>query len=138
MNNLKSLLAAVLVLAMSLSLCACGGEAETPADTTAAPVVTEAPAETEAPAQEVKGGYTITVVDENGNPIAGAMVQMCKDTCYPGVTDEDGTVTFDLAEDDYKVSFLALPAGYTYVDETQEFHFEEGSMTLTITLKAAE
>lgn len=136
MNNLKKLLAALLVLALSLGLCACGGKAEAPAETEAPVVQTEAPVqETEAPAEEAsEGGYTITVVDENGKPIAGAMVQMCKDTCYPGVTNEEGVVTFDLAEDDYKVSFLMLPAGYVYADETEEFHFENGSKSLTITL----
>ena len=139
MNHLKSLIAAMMVLAVSLTLCACGGKTEEPAETTAAPVVTETPVQqTEAPAEETVGGYTITVVDENGKPIAGAMVQMCKDTCYPGFTDENGVVKFDLAQDDYKVSFLALPDGYTYVDEAQEFYFEDGSMELTITLKTAE
>ena len=81
--------------------------------------------------------YTVNVVDEAGNPIAGAMVQLCKDTCFPGVTDANGVAKFTLAEDEYKVSFLALPAGYTYVDDTQEFYFADGSMELTITLKAA-
>ena len=46
---------------------------------------------------------------------------------------------FNLPEDTYKVSFLALPAGFTYMDEAvQEFYFENGSTDLTITLKAAE
>lgn len=138
MKNLKCLMAIVLMLAMALSLAACGGETapETEAPETEAPVVTtEAPvAETEAPVEE--DAYLVTVVDEAGNPIAGAMVQLCKDTCFPGVTGADGVAKFVLAEDAYKVSFLALPAGYTYVDDTQEFYFEDGSMELTITLKA--
>ena len=45
---------------------------------------------------------------------------------------------FVFFQDTYKVSFLALPAGYTYVDDVQEFYFENGSMEMTITLKAAE
>ncbi len=141
MKNVKRLVAAVLMLAMALSLCACGGEkpAETEAPAvTEAPVVTEAPAaETEAPAEE-EGGYSVTVLDENGAPIAGAMVQLCKDACVPGVTDAAGTAKFNLPEDEYKVSFLALPAGYAYVDEVDTFYFEDGSMEMTITLKAAE
>lgn len=141
MKNLKCLTAIVLMLAMALSLAACGGSeapAETKAPETEAPVVvTEAPEiETEAPVEEAPA-YTVTVVDENGTPIAGAMVQLCKDTCFPGVTDANGVAKFTLAEDEYKVSFLALPAGYTYVDDTQEFYFADGSMELTITLKAA-
>lgn len=136
---MKKLIAIVLMLTMALSLAACGGNsaAETEAPETEAPVVTtEAPVvETEAPVEE-EDAYIVTVVDEAGNPIAGAMVQMCKDTCFPGVTGADGVAKFVLAEDEYKVSFLALPAGYTYVDDAQEFYFEDGSMELTITLKA--
>jgi len=66
------------------------------------------------------------------------MVQLCKDACVPAVTDAEGVARFALPEDTYKVSFLALPAGFAYVDEVQEFYFEDGSMDMTITLKAAE
>lgn len=117
MKNLKYLLTALLVLAMALVLCACGG--------------------TEAPAEE-KGGYSVTVLDENGDPVVGAMIQLCKDVCVPGVTDAEGTAKFDLPEDIYKVSFMTLPAGYTYADDVQEFYFEGGSREMTIILKAAE
>ena len=142
MKNTKRLVAAVLMLAMALSLCACGGsepaETEAPVVAEAPVIATEAPeVETEAPAEE-EGGYRVTVLDESGAPIVGAMVQLCKDACVPGVTDAEGTATFNLPEDTYKVSFLMLPAGFTYVDETQEFYFEDGSMEMTITLKAAE
>lgn len=142
MKNVKRLLAAVLMLSLALSLCACGSkepaQPEAPVVTEPEVVVTEAPeVETEAPAEEA-GGYTVTVLDESGAPIAGAMVQLCKDACVPGVTDAEGVARFNLPEDDYKVSFLALPAGYTYVDETDTFYFEAGSMDMVITLKAAE
>lgn len=140
MKNVKSLLAVILMLTLALSLCACGGEAEAPATeapAVEAPVVTEAPAQqTEAPAEE-EGGYTVTVLDDSGNPIAGAMVQLCKDACVPAVTDAEGVAKFNLPEDSYKVSFLMLPEGYAYMDEVQEFYFADGSMEMTITLKAA-
>lgn len=139
--NMKKLSLLALVLCLVLSLCACGGS-EAPA--TEAPV-TQAPA-TEAPATEAPEAepaipegmvqYTITVVDEGGNPIAGAMVQMCKDSCIPGMTDAAGVASFTMAEDDYKVSFLTMPAGFELVDETSEFYFESGSTEMTITLKA--
>ena len=140
---MKKLIAIVLLLCMALSLCACG--------VTEAPAATEAPA-TEAPAVEtteaapeveieVPDGmvtYTVTVVDEAGSPVAGAMVQLCKDNCYPNVTDANGEAFFELAEDSYKVSFLMLPAGYTYSTDAQEFYFENGASELTIVLKATE
>ena len=140
MKNLKSTAAGMLILLLSLSLCACGGKSEAEnTQATQAPVVTEAAVQqTEAPEKNEEDSYTVIVVDENGSPIAGAMVQLCKDTCYPGVTDADGTAKFTLPEDDYKVSFLTLPTGYTYSDEAQEFHFADGSKEITISLKAAE
>lgn len=140
MKNIKNLIAIALMLCMVLGLCACGGEE---AESTEAPtevIVTEAPTEaqeeTEAALAEGMAEYTVTVVDEGGNPVAGAMVQICQDTCYPSVTDENGVAKYTVAEADYKVSFLTLPAGYEYVDETQEFYFEAGSTEITITLKA--
>lgn len=141
MNVMKRFTAAIMLLCMMLTLAACGSGDSTPA--TEAPVVTEAPTEavpeteaaTEAPT-EAAYTYKVTVVDESGNPIAGAMVQLCMDTCFPGVTDATGAALFNVEEADYKVSFLALPAGYTYSTEEQEFHFADGSNELTITLKA--
>lgn len=117
MKNLKGLLAVLLVLTMALVLGACGGS--------------------KAPAEE-EGGYSVTVLDENGDPVVGAMIQLCKDVCVPGVTDAEGTAKFNLPRDTYKVSFLALPAGYIYADDVQEFCFEGGSREMTIILKAAE
>lgn len=140
MNNLKKLLAALLALCMALSLCACGEanteETEAPAQETEA-VETAEPSEEATEADDGTVSYTITVVDENGNPIAGALVQMCLDSCFPGMTDAAGVATFALPEAEYKVSFLSLPEGYTYVD-AEEFYFESGSTELTITLKAAQ
>lgn len=139
MSVMKRMMALALMLCLALSLCACGGE-QPSAETTepAAPVETAPPApETEAPVVEEEfDGYIVTVVDEEGNPIAGAVVQLCMDTCFPGITDETGAAKFSMEEADYKVSFAALPAGYTYTTEEQEFHFEAGSKELTITLKA--
>lgn len=141
MKNIKNIAALLLALCMALSLCACGESTEpTEAPATEAPVTeapTEAIEETEAPDTGLTT-YSIAVVDEEGNAIAGAMVQICMDTCYPGITGENGIAQFSVIEADYKVSFLSMPAGYTYSTEEQEFYFESGSTEMTITLKAAE
>lgn len=142
MIQTKRFWALLLALCMALSLCACGGEDDTPATTevteteAVTATVPETPEETEPAVDDGSVTYTVTVVDEDGNPIAGAMVQICMDTCYPGVTGADGSVQFSVAEADYKVSFLSLPAGYTYSTEEQEFYFENGSTEITLTLKA--
>jgi hypothetical protein len=142
MNNLKNVGIVAVLACMLLSLCACGGETavETKPAVTEAPVVvaTEAPAqETEAALPEGMVKYTVTVVDEAGTPVVGAMVQLCKDSCVPAVTDASGVATFTLPEDDYKASMLAMPAGYAYAGEADTFYFE-GAFELTITLKTAE
>lgn len=80
--------------------------------------------------------YKVTVVDEAGNVIEKAMVQLCNESCVPGVTDANGVAEFKLEEADYKVSLMTMPEGYAYSTEAEEFYFEEGKTELTITLKA--
>ncbi len=127
----KRFVIVALLACLTLGLCACG-ETDTPENTTTAPVeTTTAPAETVA---DGKVTYTVKVVDEGGNPVVGAMVQLCKETCLPGATDAEGVAKFSVVEDDYKVSFMTMPEGYEA--EAQEFYFEAGSYELTITLKA--
>lgn len=137
MKRIKNLLALLLALTMLLSLCACGGEGETEPTTTEA-TTTEAPTTettTETTTEASGTNYKVTVVDESGAPIAGAMIQICLDACIPAVTNEAGVAEWNVEEADYKVSFLTLPAGYTYSTDAQEFYFD-GATEMTITLKA--
>lgn len=106
-----------LMLALCLTLSACGKQPESTQDPPAAT-------------------YTVTVEDENGNPISGVMVQLCADACYPKATDANGQAIYAVPEETYKASLIALPAGYAYSGDAREFCFESGSFALTITLKA--
>ncbi len=139
MKKMKYLLLVMLVASMCLGLCACGNSEEDkkPAgqEQTGDVVDNNKQEETE----NVDDGtvtYSVKVVDESGAPIAGAIVQLCKDACVPGPTNAEGVAEFKLAEDEYKVSFLTLPAGYTYSGTEDTFYFEDGSKEMTITLKA--
>ena len=78
--------------------------------------------------------YTVTVVDQNGAPVAGVHVQICDgNLCQmPVPTNENGVVTCDLDVKDYSVKLLGL-SGYTY---EAEYHFAAGSTELTITVTA--
>lgn len=141
--NIKRFLALCLALCLALGLIACGStQADEPSDEgTKAPAAnqTEPTQATDAPTENPNPVYTVKIVDEAGNPVVGAMVQMCQgETCMPGpLSDANGTVTFQVAEADYKVSFLGgVPAGYAYTTEETEFHFEAGAYELTIVLKA--
>ena len=134
--NIKGFLAFVLVICLLCGLCACGSSEQTPG-TTEAPVAEQTQPTTQAaPVEDDKIAYTVKVVDGSGNPMAGVAVQICKDSCMPGVTDAGGVATFRVAEaEGYKVSFLTVPEGYTA--EAEEFYFEAGSTEMTLTLNAA-
>lgn len=143
--NMKRYLALLLALCLMLCLVACGKtptqgpDNQTPSDTpTDEPTEGPTAQSSEEPTENPNPIYTVKIVDEGGNPVVGAMVQICQgETCMPGpLTGEDGTVTFQVAEADYKVSFLgSVPAGYDYTTEETEFYFEDGSYELTIVLK---
>lgn len=135
--KMRNIFVLMLTLAMVFVLCACGAvENEEAAPTTTAPTVT-APTEGETePTEDNKITYTAKVVDQNGAPVVGAMIQLCLETCVPTTTDANGVATWKKdTEEAYKVSFINIPEGYSV--ETNEFHFEAGSTEMTIVLKAA-
>lgn len=141
MKKITYLLLSVMVILSAMSLCACGGNEEANETTTkkqeaTSTEATTAAKETEA-ATEDDGlvDYKVTVVDDAGNPVAKAMVQCCKDSCVPAMTNENGVAEFKLAEDDYDVKFAAFPEGYEYMSDEEVFHFEDGKYELTITIK---
>ena len=141
---MKKLFAALLLVCMVFMLCACGGN-ETPTEpqetepqVTTAPVTTEPqPTDPEPPVPQGVT-YTIKVVDEGGNPVAGAMVQLCAEVCIPRVTDAEGTAVYEnqAERDDYKASVTSYPTGYEALGEQTDFYFEAGSYEVTITVKA--
>lgn len=132
--KLKNILLLVLALCMVFALCACGNEKPDNNEETPAPSSTADATEGTTEADDGKVTYTVTVVDEGGNPVACALVQLCLEACIPGATNAEGKATYNVEEADYKVSFVSMPAGYT--SDVNEFHFEEGKYELTITLKA--
>jgi hypothetical protein len=130
--KIKNILALLLALCMVFALVACGGETETtdkdePKQTEGTEATTEA-------TTDGKVTYTVKVVDEKGNPYAGAMVQLCLDACVPAVTDANGIATWNLEKADYKVSFVTMPEGYTA--EKENFYFDTDSYEMTITIKS--
>lgn len=145
MKNINKFLALTLALILVLCLCACGEPSQTeqgtnPTTEAVTEPVTEAPtqAPTEATIPEGMVQYKVKVVDEGGNPIVGAMIQVCTDeTCLmPVKTDDTGVATFaPAAEGEYHANFLpSVPAGYEA--DAELFYFEAGKTELTIVLKA--
>lgn len=142
MKNILKLIALIMVL--SLILCGCGepkpAESQptdptgtTNTDPTGSSDVT-VPSVTD-PVDDGKKTYTVTVVDQNGNPVTGVSVQFCDEnnTCQlPVKTDADGVVSKNLPEMVYHVT-LTLPEGYSC--DTLEYYME-GTTELTVTVNA--
>ena len=133
MNTGKKIFALAIAFMLCVGAVACGadngdGGASTTTTTSASTTTTTQSA------QEI---YKVTVKTENGEPVVGVLVQICKDLCAPTVTDANGVATWQAAEDTYKVSFLpnqTVLEGYT-VEEN--YYFDGNAKEMVITLKAA-
>lgn len=146
MKQLKKILALTLALMLVLSLCACGQPSQNTNGSTTATTnptsgnATTNPTEkaTELTIPDGMAMYTVKVVDEEGNPVVGAMVQVCTDeSCLvPAKTDDAGIATFGpAAEGAYHANFLpSVPEGYEA--DAEVFYFADGETELTIVLKA--
>ena len=82
--------------------------------------------------------YTVTVIDQNGDPVIGAGVQLCyNNVCLPAVeTDANGVMTNTLKAG-YEVSvLLTLPDGYSKTPVSGDYHaiIPEGETTATVTV----
>ena len=141
-TTMKLLTALLLILSLSLTVCACdGGDSETTAEgvTTAAPTEEATEAPTEAPTEEETDAatednglttYKITVVDAEGTPVANIPVQLCQgEICrLPVPTGADGVALIEVEADDYTAK--ALYNG----GETDSYEFDENN-ELTIVLE---
>ena len=133
---MKKLITLLLLGAMVFCLCACGNTPDNNKPTE--PQITEPPKAEETEAQATGVTYTIKVVDEGGNPVAGAMVQLCSDLCLPALTNAEGVAVFENKEelDNYKASVTTYPAGYEQLGEETDFYFGTGNYEVTIVVKA--
>ncbi len=79
----------------------------------------------------------INVVDNEGNPVAGVLVQMCDTTglCkIPTVTDEEGKAYYAYEEGNFRAQLSGgAPDGYTVEDETAYYDIVNGTVTITLT-----
>ena len=152
--SVLSKLAMILCLALCISLmvCACGSNNagsndNTPDEPTHTHVYVDnqcecgafdpnfdpfAPGDNDKPGNSDKNTvtYTVTVVDQDGAPVADTPVQLCfGDLCLtPRVTDANGVVVFDIEPATYSVK---LP-----VYDGLVFYFDGDSTELTITITA--
>ena len=98
-----------------------------------------APSTDALPEKEVKisgtADYVLKCVDQDGNPVAGVMLQVCDEaTCQVFLSDENGQYAFTSAAYAWEVHILKAPEGYT-ADSTDVVlaPVEGGEMVFTLT-----
>lgn len=147
---MKKLMIFLLVLCTAVCLCACGEEQET-SDTASSAAAVSSTVESSAAersendedvsetssADIALATFEVTVVDENGTPVPGVMLQVCKDTCFPAVTGDDGVAVFNVEiTDGYKLSVMSCPSGYSYNGE-ETVYLESGISEYTLTVQVS-
>ena len=133
---MKKYFICILAFCMLFCLCACGnGEVVTDnsfesegalsTSSTASTEIGDEVSNTEKPV------FTVKVVDGDGNAVAGVMVQLCKDSCIPAKTDDNGCAVFNVEiTDGYKVSVMSCPEGYSY--DGGDVYIDAGSTEYTL------
>ncbi len=116
---LSLILSAIMLVTLSLSLFACDDKENNP------------------PADE-KATYTVTVVDEDGNPIKGAMVNfnVKGGAAFPMPTDAEGKASYT-TDKQVTVSILSVPDGYEYFEIGKNITLDSNG-SATVTVKKAE
>ena len=119
-----------MAFAMLFCLCACGGDSNGPTDNE--PIDNQNNNTQTSSKEDATPKFEVTVIDGDGNPVKGVMVQLCKDTCVPAMTDENGVAIFsEEITDGYKLSVMSCPEGYEYTGDA-EIYLEDGDTEYTI------
>ncbi|MBR2489847.1 MAG: hypothetical protein IKB45_05180 [Clostridia bacterium] len=135
MKLTKKLLAVLLSLLVVFSLCACGADTSSSKDDVSSSEIVSGSDDTSS--EEKTSKFEVKVVDANGNPVEGVMLQICKDSCIPAKTDANGVATFNIeVTSEHKLSVLSCPAGYEYTGEA-EVYMEDGATEYTVELSEA-
>ncbi len=66
--------------------------------------------------------YILYIVDQNGAPVPGMIVNFCTDTaCIPQKADDEGVIAFNGEPDVYHVQLLKAPEGYSFDADFEMF-----------------
>lgn len=145
MNNIKRILSLLIALCMIACLCACGGTSESADKDNEENVQNDTndtskdskESDTDTDTEDATPVFNVTVVDASGAPVKGVMVQICKDTCTPAMTNDEGIATFNAEiTDGYKLSVMT--PGYEISTGEAEIYLESGITEYTLTVNASE
>ena len=106
------------VLILALLLAGCGGKDSGSAT---------------APLAEAAADYTIKVTDQKGDPVAGAVVNICTDTtCEPQTTDGNGFIYYSGDMNNYHLEVIKVPEGYDIGEDADLYTGEETQISLQV------
>lgn len=113
-------------------------ETETTGSSETDPSVTE-PSQSES-TEAKEPLYTITVLDENGQPVSGVFVQLCRgdSCCAMGTTGDDGVANYyeDLVgEGGLTAKIIVVPEGKQCVGGVQQVELEAGQTNVVFNLE---
>ncbi len=124
---MKRILFVLLALILVFGLCACAtttDESKAPSDADVSKTESkeeskEASKEESTPASLPE--FIVTVVDEEGSPVSGVMVQVCNEgTCIPAVSNAEGKAVLNVEiGNGYTLKVPSVPAGYEYKGEAE-------------------
>ena len=115
---------------MVLSLCACGADKTDTKTNDNIEQNSSSELEDTSSEEAVAASFEVTVVDQNGDAVSGVMVQVCKDTCLPAMTNAEGVATFNLEiTSDSKLSVMSCPEGYESENMDDNYIYLEDGMT---------
>ena len=121
---MKKILALILTLVMMLSIVACNDDKN----------------QDDPPKKDEKTTYTVTVLDDEGNPVAGVNVTFCPKggTEMPWPTDAEGKASQKTTKEmTAKLLSDNVPTGYEFDKAGQSLSFDkDGNLTITLTALA--
>lgn len=78
--------------------------------------------------------YVVSCKDQDGNPVAGVMIQVCDETtCQVFVSDNEGNCAFTAEPKAWEIHVLMPPQGYTGSNEVIAALVEGGEISFTLT-----
>lgn len=130
---MKKILSIIFILCIMFSFCACGNTSTTDEEKDNINVENDVDVEDDVEEDEAKATFQVKAVDQNGNGVAGVLLQLYATTSVTARTDATGVATFAVEDvSGYKLSVLSKPTGYEYYGDAEMYLTKEQSgYTLT-------
>ena len=146
MKKFTRMMAALLLLTMALTLCACDNDTPTtngaPEATTTAPVPTTTQPVPTTTVDDGLDEYTVTVLYPDGSPAVGVKVAVCDaggNCSIPRKTGEDGVVVIStVTGDSMGAKVIGTVEGYEEMHDYVYFEGDSKEVTITLVAIAAE